>query len=346
MHMKYDRGKICSGLEESQIRSFAKNAIEAIQDIEAKIHRVSMSCANKNELYNYDYFKGKFGSECLVCINQEFDPKIRMPNYRQQIIVKCDGYTINIFIQPIDRFLPPYFMEVTPNDSMSMAEHKALFSNLQSMLPAMTISSVEYTLDLVCYDPIEVENLFMIIRRCLYAPYKTDTYFNGGSIATWGETIRINSVFSMNNIKVYERGFDNYKQPTGGWYNTDCNKVRLEYTAGSYDLRKNGITLLSDLLTDCCFYKMIKNKYKFKQFIGPRTLPLHYKWLSYTSEDGDGNFGAFHIEYLALKEGYENIRQYLRDIDELKDFKVRLLKTMVAFDEAWKSEDIIYIESV
>jgi len=121
----------------------------------------------------------------------------------------------------------------------------------------MLVSSVEYTLDLFCNRPTEVENLLMMMRRSLYIPYQKSARIIGEHTSKWGDPSRMNSVYHLRLNKLYERGDDNTKTKEG-WRFHDLNRVRLEHTAKRRELRKHGISSITDLIQDCRFNEINK----------------------------------------------------------------------------------------
>lgn len=113
--------------------------------------------------------------------------------------------------------------------------------------------------------------------------------------------------------KAYERGSDKLKQydeqkEDPYWHFEDLNRVRIEFTAHNYYLRKLHIKKLSDFLKNPRFKEMLL-RFQFKKFKPTQGLPGEFD--DYTATDGYGNKDCFMEEYSRAKElGIKNRCQY------------------------------------
>ncbi|MDD2337483.1 MAG: hypothetical protein PHD01_13000 [Geobacteraceae bacterium] len=335
--MTRNRANLRCQLQKAQIDNFTRYAVEGIWAIQARIHGVNLTGGATERGYNYEYFKEIFQT---AGINKDFIPEKRMPGYKTQIVVPTSNFILNIFVNPFEPYFPPFFMEVIPKESISFIDYKKILSCLNDIIPNMKNSSVEYALDLFCSRPEEVENLFMMVRRSLFVRFQKESMLHGEASASWGNKTRMNFVYNYGGNKAYERGDDD-KKTINGWNFRDLNRVRLEHTAKRDELKRHGIKTLDDLLEDCRFKEINEGVYNFQCFGGSKKLPSYWDWPSYSTEDKNGNSGAFQVEYNALRKTIKNIGQYKKNIVEFDGLKVKLVSEMIAIDAAWKAASII-----
>ena len=324
-----NREKAQSELSKAYIDGITRSAVDNVCEVIARLHRIVLfgKQAPQNNLYKY--FKKMFPA---AGYNHDFCSIKRMHGYKKQLIVDDLFCRLNIFIYRINPLLPAYLIEVTPKEYTTTVEYKHYLAELDGMIPELKPSSVEYTLDLFCAQPRDVDTLFTLVRRSLYVPYRNNPKMFDDNQTT-DFCSRMNSTFYVSDVKVYERGYDD-KKTSGGWHYEDLNRVRLEYTANRKKLKLRRIDTLSDLIDSCRFCESNKNLYKFMCFMSKK-LPEYWMWDSYATENEFGSKGAFMLEYALGRHFYENLRQYMKNVKEFDILKERLIEQMIAFDHAW-----------
>jgi hypothetical protein len=263
----------------------------------------------------------------------KFLPPKRFPNYGEKYIKQLPDFLILIFLYPTE-YRPPFIMEIHPRENTKIKNLKDLFRQIKLFLPETKVSMIEYALDQYCSSKQGAENLFWMEMRCLHVPYQRKAEIYGENLASWGEKIRMSTVFRINNVKVYERGLDS-KKNKDYWTNDDVDRVRLEYSAPRSRLLKHGIDRVGDFIKHPRFYDMNCNIYHFKCFEGSKKLPR--SWDDYPTPDKRGNVGCFQLELIRRRSEMVNINQYISDIKELDALKKRLHEAMNEYDALWKT---------
>jgi hypothetical protein len=203
------------------------------------------------------------------------------------------------------------------------------------MIPNFNVVSAEYTIDLFCNCPKDVEKLFFVIRRYLYIPHhpsKKHTMIIGcEGYVDWFKKRKENAVYRVGkHWKVYERGPDGLRQwdtkrKSPYWYFKDLDRVRIEFTAKNYYLRKFKIKHLSEFVKNPRFKEILGPRFSFKKFKQTQGLPGEFD--QYTAMDMYGNKDSYMEEYRRAKKlGIKNRYQY-----SIKDKTLgQLIKRIVA----------------
>ncbi|WP_041532078.1 hypothetical protein [Pelobacter propionicus] len=337
-------------MAECMQRSLTRDAFDKIVAVEAKIHRIKLSGEKikgqkMQGLYDYDSFKKIFPK---AGFNSEFVPDDRMPNYNVQLTVDMDMYKLNIFTYRNKGCCPPFCLDVTPKECVSLSDFYNSLIKLNNLIPNMCVSSVENTIDIYCDTPADVEWLFWLLRRAVFIPYAKDATQNSIDTAEWNDKLRL-SMFQHygGDTKIYPRGNDCDKKKGKGWPLDTFNRVRLEYTPDRRMLlNKFNIDKLSDFLRDCKFQDINGMNYNFRRFEGSGNYPEYYEddWSNYSAEDKNGNTGAFQNEYIlrsVMPETKNNYRKYVVDIEDFEPLKEKLINAMKILDLEWGVLSII-----
>lgn len=267
-------------------------------------------------------------------VDENFVPSERMPSYRTRWIKQSLEFQIFVYVYPIGH-RPPYMIEIIPREHASINDWKDLFKKLHLWFPKLKVSTVDYAIDEHCYDFRAVEKLFRIQLKNLYIPYQRNVHFRGGDWADYGNRARVNCVYRIDDVKMYERGPDQ-KKNSEGWIMEGVDRVRLEYSAPRRVLVDHGISDIGDLVRQPRFYGINKNVYKFKCFNGSKKLPGLGQ--DYTISDKYGNVGCFQSEIIGNRNNVKNIGHYLKDIDAFEALKSALWDAMQRFDLKWGGE--------
>lgn len=94
---------------------------------------------------------------------------------------------------------------------------------LNEAFPGLTVSFVEYTVDLFCKrypygesQSYSIEQLYFLLRKYVYCPYQRSIRRKGEEVLEIGKKRKINSFLGVGKVKVYERGPDNKKKDHAG----------------------------------------------------------------------------------------------------------------------------------
>jgi hypothetical protein len=305
------------------------------QDLCTIIHEISSCNVRLHRLVlSGDYLYSK----CIKAlgklkIDNTFVRKERCPYYQTKSIKQYKDFYLNIFAFPVAPIYPLCFIEVHPKTDLPVQTYKKFLKELDSDMPYLKVSSVEYAIDLFCNNPEQTGSLYWLIRRCLYLTHQREAKtLDSTQIEKHGKTIERNEVYRVGGkFKVYVRGHDLIKKD-GGWNLENINRVRMEHTAKRTLLRENGIELLPDLIKDSRFLDVNKGKWQFKKFEGSKKLPKF--WQQYSTQDDNGFAGSYQAEHIKAPK---TMRQYSKGIDEMTPFVKKLEEAMSGFDNEWES---------
>lgn len=279
---------------------------------------------------SYKILQDMFGK---FYVDDKFTPNVRMPNYRKRLIKSLTDFDIYFFTDSMN-FAAPNLIEIHPKENTSTKKLKKLLHSLNTRLVELSVSSVEYSIDLYCRDHESRLQLFNTLKRHLHVPYSRGASHYGQEI-NLGNNVGMNSIIRMGDIKMYERGIDG-KKGKSGWNNDECDRIRLELSASRDMLRKYGIKTLTDLIDDPKFQVINGNLYQFKWFEGSNKLPNCCD--PFLSADAYGNDNCLQYEINNFRPHVKNLNQYLKDVDMFEPFKKALNGAMLKYDREWKNE--------
>jgi hypothetical protein len=254
-----------------------------------------------------------------------------MPNYDKRWIKQSPEFQINIYTYPKGR-RPPFLIEIIPTEKATFNDWKELLKFIHLWFPSLKVSTVDYAIDMYCYDFKAAEKLFRIQLKHLFVPYQRQAFIFGGDVVQYGNQTRMNSVCRIDDAKIYERGPDKKKNGLS-WIMEDVDRVRLEYSASRKVLVNHGISVVGDLIRHPQFYEINKNIYKFMHFNGSKKLPKLGQ--DYTMPDENGNIGCFQSEVIGHRNNVKNIRHYMADTEDFEVLKSALWNAMRKFDLEW-----------
>ena len=254
------------------------------------------------------------------------------PNYRHSYIIWEKNYYLKIFCDPLDGFWPACSITVIPRDALSPRRYKKLLMGLDKQLPGLTLSSVDFGVDLFCDFQEQVERLFQVIVQNLFVPCKMEpTKMLCKDLVVEGEKDRSNRVRRIGSCRrVLERGLDQKKGQYESWSYSDLDRFRLEYTSKGMVLRERGLASLEDLIDDPQFPSIIAGKWKFKQFTFNR-LP---KPFAYKTKGCDAQ--CFLPIYHIARKHIPNICKHTEEIPEFSVLEERIMNEAVRFNDQWK----------
>ena len=135
--------------------------LQGITRSEARLHKISVS--TKKYGYNDLTKSGDF--------KDATDIGWQNPNYDKKYIRHFKDFFLNAFVNPREKYRPRMMIYVYPRKDLSPEEYKRFLNQLNSSLPGLKVSTVEYPVDLFCKSPHIVRGLFSIITKVLYVPY-------------------------------------------------------------------------------------------------------------------------------------------------------------------------------
>jgi hypothetical protein len=297
--------------------------------VRARIHRMALSGP-----YDYTQLSNVLGP---MKINKAFNPNDRYPNYNTQAYIQIGRFRVVIFTNRKREFYPRCVIE------MSYPSVKFLLDLLRK-LNKLSVSYVEYAVDLYFDRTPLIREHFETLRRYILFPYQRSGWLQRD--ISQDEMERMNACYKTPKVTLYERGPDDLKQVKNGktcWRLDDCDRIRIEYWAGTKDLRalekdedkKGKVCKLRSFIENPRFGPMMKGRFRFYSFKNnPYGWPL--KSAKYTVRDRNNHIGSFHNEYIRAKRRGLNARQYREEIPELTGMLRDVEERTVQFDRAWR----------
>ena len=195
---------------------------------------------------------------------------------------------LTIFHCPSKPYYPASRIKITSPSIEDLIELELITSSGSSKSEVF-LSSIEYTIDFMCYTPTDVGNLFYMLRRNFYCPHAKETFMTGGTYMGYSHSQDYSSdreqnvVFSVNfsknrkkgnkRLKIYERGPDNAKERSNKyWKHYNCDRVRFEVVFYQKILKDYNIQEICHFLTRPKFYELIfpsdkgQHLFQFKSF--------------------------------------------------------------------------------
>lgn len=313
----------------SDLKKLAMNGITRIQ---AKIHRMRIKkCSVGTKQWpNHDY-------ALLAALERE--------GIIKRLFIKNNKDTKAMPYKSIARWTlggKPITTHLIPNfpykpHQISSTDFKyptpGFLSEISKYLLNACVVSVEYTVDIFCKAPEDVERLFYILRRYMYVPHSKRTLIIGsGRHVQWGKRTE-NAVYRLtSNFKMYERGKDKLKK-RGHWNYSDIDRVRIEFTAKSHHLKVLNIKHLDDFRQSPKFSEMILNRFHFMKFRPLADLPTEYD--PYDAYDKDNNADSFQELYLRERIRISNAYQYMKEDYLLTKMKQKITSACKKAEKKW-----------
>lgn len=319
----------CSSIKkELSCKGIVSKTVGGIKEIVPIIHRVKLRLKDGDD----SRILKVFNISAFHLMNKT--EGTRAPNYQAVGYGNFGNNKYTIWTGRKMEFLPKYmFSVISP-------PQKRLFS-LACKIPEIEISSVEYSIDIFCDDYAKVSNLFYLLRRYLYFPYRDRTDCRGGDFdgvdceRTENCAWRVwNKAQGKKCLTVYERGPDSKKKGLG-WKTDDVDRVRIEYLAKNESkvFKKFGITRLSEFVKKPYFCEIMSNKFNFRRFKSNLQFPSD--WNDFNTRDNSGYLECFQEEYIKAKQKCKNVSQCIEKVDSLSKFYQSIVDCMVAFDGKW-----------
>jgi hypothetical protein len=316
-------------LLERQLKSINFTATTYIKNIQAKLHRITITGNTTVEkieevigpLYpNYDYYHRK---------DKDYDKMSE---------TVWNGINFQVKMEPSKLFKPKLMIQFTPPEGILAKEYRYLLLKLKNTFDEFNLHTVEYAIDIYQPDRQLVDTLFWVLKKYLFIskkripailyqklePSEETTAEESSTEETTNKTYMV-SMFN----KIYERGDDEDKE-NEGWNDKSINRVRLEHTSEREELLQYGLKLFQDLLADCKFVEINGDIWKFKKFDDSRKFPnsIHFY------QDND----AFQDIYIVARKKGERPDKYIVDVDDEELFRLKriIVDAMKSFDREWR----------
>jgi hypothetical protein len=298
--------------------------IQAIDSVKPRLHRIALSGP-----YGYTQLKEVFKS---LKINPKYRPYRRRRSYKTQAFSYYNKQKLTIFLNP--SHLNPRAQCVIET---SYPTKKFLFG-LSDAFPHMTVSIVEYALDIFFADSTVVRRNYRTLMRYLWFPYQKEGKMYASAKLNSTRCDRA-AYFKAGKIVVYERGPEAKSEKDNGrpfWFLDDCDRIRIENRIDYPVLYRteDSRSYLASFVMDPGFRDM-NRRFRLGMF-RQNTLALPTEYDVYREKDENGHSGYFYSEYLAAKKNVHNITRYVVPVPVLEELNEMLTKAMVKFDKNWR----------
>jgi len=306
--------------------------------IECRLHKITVTGD-----YGYKQLTKALGP---LYEDNSYDPRERKSVYQKKYIRNSEDFTVTIYAKPM-AVRPRCYIEIVPRSDTTPNEvYKAFLMNINTRLPGLNMSKVEYATDQFCKPSLErdyedhayytgrsVAKLFGAERRYLYLPFQRKApRVYGESLIMWGNKGRMSLAFRSGRDNLYERGPNN-RRTGDGWLHTDTDRVRYEHAADRPKLVKHGIGNLNAFIRNPKFYEMNKGVFRFCHFQGSRKLPGISS--NYTPDQNGHYHDCFQDELFKRRKQVTNINQYIAETKYFQPLVERFIQVWQDFDRRW-----------
>jgi hypothetical protein len=298
----------------------------AIAHVEAKLDRIRVFGR-----YDYSEISNKLGP---LATDQTLTSEKRNKNYDTKVIKEIKDFPdffLTVLINNKKPFSPQCSIEIHPRNDVPLKAHKAILAWLNTRLPNLSVSKVDYVVDQFCVDHVGATILFWVDRRCFHLSYRKKGKILGDHTNQKDRSRSLGYKIGRYH-RVYERGTESKRQGKD-WFLKDVDRVRLEHTANRMKLRKYGINTLDDLIDNPRFSVLNLHRWRFMQFLKLRKLPKF--WQPHSTKEQSGHTGSFKLEAIHSRRKAENVAEYITNYKELVRIESRVNSAMKLFDLEW-----------
>lgn len=365
------RQKMHSDLRKRTLFSMRSTAIYSIREIEARLHSIVLSGSKKHRKeYKLKDISGLMGP---LWPDENYNPEERGGLYRTKSIKQTKKFQINFFAMPLKGFLPPFQIEIHHRKDNNIKDLKHLLINIDSLIPWVEVSSVEYAIDQYCNNPLGVDLLFWVEGYSLYVPNQKkevppigeyqisyDSLGKKSLILKKDDTVTSNNDITGENINIYD---ENEEDVPNNREDDDLNDKGVKALIwhigqGRYKIYERGKDKKRDGKT---WYYENFDRVRLEHTADTRTLrgngiitlkdlikkPKFYiinnniwKFRKFKEDSSDTLIKewekrAIPFQYLLKNTTLLNPTQYTEDVSTLKDLREGILLAMKLFDENW-----------
>jgi len=235
---------------------------------------------------------------------------------------------ISILLGPPQPYQPICILEVTePNQEWLI--------RLNTLLPDLNVSSVEYAVDIYTRDSESVQGLLHLLSKYVHCRWKRTSQILGENLIESPKPENTNTVIHFDNAKFYSRG-PNKKKRGRVWDIVDCDRVRIEFQAtNEYYLRRYGITKLDEFIKMPCMNAILGSKFQFRTFRKSVSLGIPGECAFFNEFDENGVPVTFQSRLIELKQRVSNIYPYVIKPGGLKHLQLMWQYAISRFDWNW-----------
>ena len=297
--------------------------LSQVERIEPKIHQIHFSS-------QFHYTNFPFSADDFEKVMTPYQVSIKSKTYRDGLFLEYSGETIEVRYDQKNRESGFYIIMSNPKPFILLC--------LMDKFKILNLSSVEYTIDLFCSDSSTVRKLYYLLKKYLVLKYKRKQF-----IRFYENKPEFNfSNYIDDKFKIYERGNDNLRLENNAWRFDDIDRLRLEFTANRYYLKKIlRIRNFDDFIDDCRFNSFISYLLFYRIFFmkfdpSQKHLPKETETYGIGKKPENQNC----IMYYKQKKNipFNN----LIESDEFQQIKYKIIDEVRLFDEEWESEAVDY----
>jgi hypothetical protein len=334
--MKSKRHKLKIAENKNETDSDIQSVLTNIIRIEPKIHHIKLSCREPIEeiAFSADDFENEIKNYWVKKI-KKFHEKGSSFNLLNRKINFYYNYKFGITnTTKADKNFPNVIFELS-----YPTPHLLLF--LLEKYKKLYISSVEYTIDFYCRDPIATRKLYFLLKKYLFIEnIRVQKIVTKNKIRKKYPNIKIieddpnfnySYYLKYRALKLYERGPDNEDD---FWEYNNIDRVRFELTDNGYYLMKLfKVKLLDKFIIDCKFNELMKDKISFRKFKkSKRRFPHEHEDYKIGKKPEYHNCIMYYKQRKGI--GLEN----LIDANEFDHLKAQINDEMSKFTDDWKKE--------
>ena len=219
---------------------------------------------------------------------------------------------------------------------------------LNTRLPGLNVSSVEYAVDIYTQDSRSAQDLLHLLAKYLHCRWKRSSRMIGENLIESPSLDRMNTVIHLDNAKFYSRGPDKKKREEG-WNMEDCDRVRIDFKAtNEYYLRRYGITKLDEFIKMPWMNKILDSKFQFRTFHKSVFLGIPGECEFFNECDENGVPVTFQSRLIELKRKVSNIYPYVIEPRGLKHLQFMWQLAISRFDWNWVRHppEIVWFEKL
>ena len=322
--------------KQTTLAGVKESIINSIRSIKCHIHYIEFT----GKSYTYNDIQNVMGTLFGA------PPPSPASKYRKKSYRVCDGNKWKILTNPDNRrFLPQCKLTVTGIDFAGLID-------LAIGLPSLNVAKAEYAMDLKCDNPAAVRALFNLIKMYAYSPGQQAElkYFYQSS----------NRTIKIRKCRAYERGpnsaaiwveshNENYRHRE--WPYNVLDRVRIEFTANTEDLKKNYTRSITDFIASPQFHRMSmtpggRRRLRFARFNDSSNEHYVKEWMSYDSElkmkkDNETIIcypNSFQNEYRNLIEFDKRASSKVVDDEAFGRLKILIRQAMYQFHREWRKQ--------
>ncbi|MGO9530769.1 MAG: hypothetical protein ACLP3B_06270 [Syntrophobacteraceae bacterium] len=303
-----------------------KNILDQIESWNPLIDRIVLSGFHSYAHLRRQLGNPKINNEYLKVSDHNGKVKNRSSYNTFGNVWYC-GKLISVLVNPPASYYPFCMLEVNePSQEWLIG--------LNSKLPNLKLSSLEYAVDIFPRDPKFVEDLTNFLSKYLHCRHKRSSKIEE-NLSTHATNSVIHYTTEKGTGKLYSRGPDT-KKIGDGWAIENCDRSRIEFKATiDYYLPKYGIKTLEAFIRNAKMTQILARKFKFQTFKKSVSLGIPSEHELYDECDENGMPVTFQAKLIYLARNVSNIYPYIIKPKGFDKFIESWHESIADFDLKW-----------